>query len=33
MAKYDDLLKVSKELWEETIAGGGYSKNKKESVE
>jgi hypothetical protein len=30
MEKYDYLLAKSKEIWEESIAGGGYKRKDKE---
>lgn len=33
MEKYDYLLAKSKEIWEESIAGGGYKKKDPQSTE
>ena len=33
MDKYDTLLIKSKEIWEESISGGGYLAKKKEQKE
>jgi hypothetical protein len=33
MKKYDDLIVKAKEMWEDSIAGGGYVPRKKESAD
>lgn len=33
MKKYEDMLIKSKEIWEDSIAGGGYVPKKKEAAE
>lgn len=30
MQKYDGLLTISKQIWDESVAGGGYTYKKKE---